>query len=230
MAKQTKKAAAEPADTSEEPDSKTFNPTLVLVLVTLSIIIVIAGVLLWNKHHQERLADQYTYNYFEFRRDPHDLYWETDVVVNGMLTTVPFWYYPTEVEDIPIDADMGALFTNFPKTGRVYVTLDPDLNGTAVQAGVQISRLTGSRFGILGLDTRSAFTSLPPDVPANASVPFNVVKCQNQSEHTLVVWLTKMDYTAVTHVDNCVRISGTDEQDLVRAADRLGYAILDIMP
>jgi len=99
----------------------------------------------WGRAHPPPTDD---YNNFRFVRDQN--YWYTEVEVGGRPLTVPFYSHPRDLADIPVDPSApGTVLALRDGAGALIIALDPEAGAVPVQAGVQISRLTGSRFQVL---------------------------------------------------------------------------------
>ncbi|MBD3203066.1 hypothetical protein GF327_02130 [Candidatus Woesearchaeota archaeon] len=162
-----------------------------------------------------------SYNGFDFTKI--DDTWYTNIVVNWQgkkLSYNPgFHYSPAETENISIDRNAGTVL-KLSGDQVVYISVDPELNSKSVIAGTEISKVLGKIFFITVKSAVSKNTD-------NPNIP--VVTCENVSDKTKVVMLRKGDTTQVLR-DNtgCIIVEGTDEDEIIRAADRLSYNLLGV--
>jgi hypothetical protein len=106
--------------------------------------------------------------------------------------------------------------------------MDPDgNNNTIVIAGVEIAKVTGQRYGLLNVDTHSAFIKQPKNTTADTGTP--VVTCSDANNKTMVIWITLSQKNIVYSYGNCVILEATSYRDMIRVADRLMYNLLGIM-
>jgi hypothetical protein len=196
---------------------------LTVGIVVLALIILIAGAVFLKRHAQDKDA----YNHFKFSKP--GLFWETAIERDGMITFVPFYFHPRDLESIPIEPGVQNKILNFTKNGTIIITLDPNLNSTMVQAGVQISRLTGERYGVLGFTTRSAITNLPEGMNASQNLTVPIINCDQANETLLVIRLTVGTIQGIGSRGNCIIVEGRNEDEVLRAAEKLDYLLLGIM-
>ncbi|RME53914.1 hypothetical protein D6783_00430 [Candidatus Woesearchaeota archaeon] len=167
--------------------------------------------------------EDFTYNYFPFERLGD--FWVTSISVEGRPYAIQLYYHPSEVENISFDPAAKALIVD-KRPKRLFVALDPDAGSVPVIAGVEIAKITGTGNQILNIPTRSAFFGRPPAQNAEGLV----VTCDTADENTTVVWIHVGEQTRVAASGDCILVEGATAQETVRAADRLVFALLGIMP
>jgi hypothetical protein len=167
------------------------------------------------------IQDTIEYNGFIFEKIGST--WYGNIVVDWSGKKIPynlqFYYSPKEVENISIDENAGVVL-KLRGDHTVYISLNPHLNTRAVIAGTEISKILGKVFFI---KVKSGMTK-PVE---NAKFP--VITCENISNKTKVVIMDVGNETKITlNKTGCIHVYGTDEQELIKAADRLAYNLLDI--
>lgn len=202
---------------SEKRSDKNFFYALGIIVVGILVLVLIG----LQFHGYEMNKD--SYNNFRFYQK--GMFWATFIEKDGMLTEIPFYYHPRELEEYVHQPGLEDLLLKH--NGSVLITLDPDLNSTAVQAAVQVSRMTGERFNILNLPTQVGITNLPEGSAGNSTYP--IVTCDDADNTTVVVWLKVGMVNSLYNSGNCIIIEGTDEQQLIRGAEKLDYLLLGIM-
>jgi hypothetical protein len=194
----------------------------ILILIFLAIVFV-------PKLIQKTKLDQNKYNNFEFVQK-EDKFWYTVIQKGEQPYWIPFYYHPRDLEDIPVEANLRAKFFDLQtNNGSIYITMDPDnANNTIIIAGVEIARITGERYGLLNVPTRSAFIKQPSNSTADTGTP--VVTCADANDKIMVIWITLSDKNMIySYGDNCLILEAKTYKDMIRVADRLMYHLLGIM-
>ncbi|MFB6199230.1 MAG: hypothetical protein ABEI52_13365 [Halobacteriaceae archaeon] len=205
-----------------------MNETTKTFLIAVGVIVgAFAAIVLWSYMSGPETK---SYNNFEFTKQGP--IWVTEASKNGQPYKLPFHYHSSAVEDVaaPSGIEQPLLRASMRDTNAtVFVTVPPTLSSKAVIAGVEISRLTGSRYKILNLTTHGALTA-KPDNPS-ASAPRPVVTCEQASyNNTFVIRIRKGPNNVITRADNgCIILEGKTDEDIIRVADRFAYMLLGIM-
>jgi hypothetical protein len=212
----------------EEEEKERGKKSNIYFLVAIGFIIVGIAVFITipTLVHKIQL-DKNTYNKFIFQKNGR--FWMTEIERNNLQNAIPFYFHPRELEDIPAELNLSGkiLPLTMNENASIIITLDPNLNTTAVQAGVQISRITGERYHILNIQTRSAITNPPANYVGNATFP--LATCKDATNATLVIWLRKGMVNGIFSEGNCIVVQGKDEDELLRSAEKFTYLILGIM-
>lgn len=173
----------------------------------------------WGKAHAAAPDD---YNFFRFAKVGE--FWYTQVEVEGRPLNIPFYSHPRDLAGIPVDpAAAEKVLALRGNAGRLIVALDPDAGGVPVKAGVQISRLTGSRYQVFNIPTSSALTRPEP----NTTIP--VMTCANATPTTVVLQIRLSGRNVVSAQGDCVLLEAASADDSIRVAERFGYALLGVM-
>lgn len=215
--------AAKLAGEGEKVDAPTKAvPTWKFLLVLGVLILVFFAILWWRDAQRERAARENAYNGFEFQRIQAGL-WSTRIEVGSQPYTIPFYHHPRELEDIIVDAD--ALLPVTRRPSQIFISIDPDAGSRPVVGGVEISRITGSRYNILNIPTRSALTR-----PSERQAQVPVVSCNSIPQNTTVIEFVQHNTTnAIVAEGDCVYLFYITPEDSVRVADRYAYELLQIM-
>ena len=138
---------------------------------------------------------------------------------NGVEYTLGLRTDPLSLEDIPVT---GTLNTRIFDDEIVYVTIDPfaGLTGQTVIAALEIDKVIDNEY-FYQVPVMSAMTEEYSDYP--------IKNCDDGTVTQTVVYLTLGDETKVYTHDYCIIVMGTDEAELIRAADRMVYTLLGIM-
>ena len=126
---------------------------------------------------------------------------------------------PASLENIPV---YGTLNTRIYDDEAVFITIDPNagLTGKTTIAALEIDKVIDNE-DIYGIPTYSAMTSEYGEYP--------VITCADANSDYTVIYLTLGEETIVYTQDYCIIVQGVDEDDLIRAADRMVYNLLGIM-
>ena len=191
-------------------------------------IIVFLGIVFIPKLIQKQKLDKYTYNNFQFiERD--DGFWYTLVQKADQPYWIPFYYHPTELEDIPVEPGLRSKFFEIADNqGKIFITLDPDSESNKVViAGVEISRITGGKYGLLNVPTSSAFIKPPTTSTTETGTP--IVRCEHSNNQTMVIWIALSELNLAYSQNYCVILEAKTYEDMIRVADRTMYHLLGIM-
>lgn len=196
-----------------------------MILLAFGIIILIIIGVVWYRAHtaaSERKANQY--NGFDFT--PADGLWVARIQVGVQPYDIPFYYHPRDTLMVLVDPTAVEPLANAPK--EVYVSVDPDAGSKVVIAGVEISRITGSKYNLLNLETHGAL-SRPP---ADTKVDLPVVNCTSANPDRVVIQFVQGKQDVIARSDknpSCIILQYTDVNESVRVADRFAYMLLQIM-
>ena len=170
-----------------------------------------------------QLSD-YMYNGFTFvEQEP---FWMTQVQLNDKRTTIPFYFHPESLEDVNYELGVAQKILELPPEGRVFITLDPD-NATPklAIAGVEISKIIGTKNNLLNIETHSATTKQEEGLEE-----YPVKTCADANDFTAVIYLSFGPNNLIYSEGNCVILEAINDEQLIRLADRLSYGLLGIMP
>ncbi len=128
---------------------------------------------------------------------------------------------PKNLENITIEPNIK---NKILSKQTIYFTIDPKENLTSISTigAIEISNIINRRLGIFNKETLGATTEFANNFT-------EVVNCNNITKTIGVIWLRRGPETKVFSEKDCVIVQGTDEWEIVRAADRLSAQILTIM-
>jgi len=214
--------------TKEEKTAKSKKQNLQFIIFTGIILITFLAIVFVPPYIKQVNLDKDKYNGFSFVKDKEGV-WYTVVQKGNQPYQIPFYYHPSELEDIPVDASIRDKFFNIrDNNGSIYITMDPDgKNNTIVIAGVEIAKVTGTRYGLLNVDTHSAFIKKPGNSTVDTGTP--IVTCSDANNKTMVIWITLSQKNIAYSHGNCIILEAVSYKDMVRVADRLMYDLLGIM-
>ena len=226
--KEEKTKSAKGKEKEEKSKKKPLSSTKKFLIFCAILVILFLALVIIPGIIKKANLEKYAYNNFEFVKKD-DGFWYTMIQKGAQPYWVPFYYHPTELEDIPVEPGLRAKFFEIRDNGgRIFITLDPDAeNNSVVVAGVEISRITGSRYDLLNVPTQSAFIKPPRNATTDTGTP--IVTCMNSNNQTMVIWITLSDLNVISSKNYCVVLEARTYGDMIRAADRLMYHLLGIM-
>lgn len=201
---------------------------ILALLIVTALLIVFA--IIFVRHEQSQTV--IPYNGFEFteKTSGNKTVWLTRIEVNGRVYDIPFYYLPTEVEDVLFEPGIAdAISQAAIRPELVYITLDPDGGSRPVVGAVEISRLLGDRYHLLNLNVKATLKgpSLDGSDTLNNSLPY--ITCANATDGLLVVQYEQSSMNRVWHEGNCIRVAYETPEDSIRVSDRFAYELLSIM-
>lgn len=199
-----------------------------IVIISTVLILMLLGIVLVPKWLGENKFENDKYNNFEFIEDS-DGFWNTVVNKNGQPYALTFYYHPREVENVIVEQNIRNKFFDMQaKNGTIFISVDPNQgDNKVVVAGVEISKITGTRFGLLNVNTKSGFLKAPVGATTNTNTP--VVSCEDANNKTMVVAIAVTNKNLVSSRENCIILEAASSNESVMVADRLMYHLLGIM-
>jgi len=218
--------ADEVDDDKSKAAAKKRNTVRFVILAAVLVIIMLSLVAVPQYVRKAKLEND-KYNNFEFVFQ--DNLWYTMLQKGDQPYWVPFYYHPTQLEDIPVEIGLRVKFFDLrDNNGSIYITMDPDGNDNKIViAGVEIAKITGQAYQLLNVPTHSAFIKQPKNASVNSETP--IVTCGQASNRTMVIWLTLSDKNIAYSRGNCIVLEAMTYNDTVRVADRTMYNLLGIM-
>lgn len=207
---------------------KPLSNTAKFLIFCAVLVIIFLGLVIIPRVITKAKLEKYKYNNFEFVQRG-DGFWYTLVQKGAQPYWIPFYYHPTELEDIPVEPGLRAKFFEIKdNNGSIFITIDPDSESNKIViAGVEISRITGSRYDLLNVPTSSAFIKPPTAGSAETGTP--TVTCMHSNNKTMVIWITLSGLNVVSSKNYCVVLEARTHEDMIRVADRTMYHLLGIM-
>lgn len=129
---------------------------------------------------------------------------------------------PNDLQKIPVD---NGIRKKIWDAKEVFLTINPNLNltGKTTIAALEIDKFFDNKY-FLNKPTKSAFTEIYAK-DANHTIK----TCKDAANSTAVVWLRTGAETKVFTEEGCVVVQGIDEDNMIRAADRLALYSIGIM-
>ncbi len=127
---------------------------------------------------------------------------------------------PLSLEDITVD---GMVNTRIYGDEQIYITINPEANLTskATIAALEIDKVIDNVY-LYNIPVASAMTQ-------ENDYGYPVKDCADGTDTSTIIWLTLGSETIVFTENYCIIVVGTDEDELIRAADRFVYELLGIM-
>jgi hypothetical protein len=199
-----------------------------LVVFSAALIIVLLLLVFVPSYLRQKQSQDDKYNGFDFVKREDNL-WYTVVNKGDQPYSLPFYYHPRDLEDVVVDRNVrGKFFAIRDNNGSIFVAFDPDSESNRIViAAVEVAKITGERYGLLNVPTRSAFTKSPGDALTDTEIP--VKTCKDADNKTIVVWLVVTDKNLVSSNGYCVILEARNYTETIRVADRLVYDLLGIM-
>jgi len=195
------------------------NSSIIIIATIIIVGLIILFFSIKYLYHPETVEEKYDYNGFTFTKVPSYGLWFTEIQKENKIFRIPFRYSPMEVQDIPVDRDVYSIIFN---SKVIYTTVPNNLSSVAVIALTELGRITGTRYGILNIPSIGALTHSKGD-----ETP--VKTCEDAVNGTGVILFDVGNETKIYLKEECVIVQGTDEWEIVRAADRLTFGLLGIM-
>ncbi len=192
---------------------------------TIIWIIIIVTVLLFStiivlKIHQEKKFSTIVWDYHGFQIHKEGLAYKTKIFLNENQFPVYIGLRsdPRDVENISLADGYQELL----KKKQIYVTIEPETNlsGKTTLAALEIDEIIDNPF-LYNIPVNSAMTR-----PYHNST---VMTCADVNQTVGVVWLRLGSETKISNDRGCIVITGVYEDDLIRAADRLVYTLLQVI-
>ncbi|MBU4492858.1 MAG: hypothetical protein KKA61_00645 [Nanoarchaeota archaeon] len=201
-------------EVKEESDKNSSRNIIIAVIVILGLIILFFSIK--YLYHPKTNEDSYVYNGFKFTKVSN--LWFTEVQINNKLFRISMRYSPRELEHIGVEP---GIYEKIVSSKKIYFTVPGNLSSVAVLAITELGRIVGTRYGILNIPSQSALTE------GNGTL---VKTCKDAVNDTGVILFKTGNTTAVYSDKNCVIVQGVEEWEIVKAADRVTFGLLGIMP
>ena len=208
--------SSEPDEKKEEADKNSSRNIIIAVIVILGLIILFFSIR--YLYHPETNEDNYMYNGFKFTKVSN--LWFTEVQINNKLFRISMRYSPRELEHIGVEP---GTYEKIVSSKKIYFTVPGNLSSVAVLAITELGRIVGTRYGILNIPSQSALTE------ASDNGTF-VKTCKDAVNGTRVILFRRGNSTEVYSDKDCIIVQGKDDWDIVKAADRVTFGLLGIMP
>lgn len=197
-----------------------------ITIVILALVVILVGVGVYVLFFTDQDTVEHNYKYtngqtvFDIKKlNPTETYITFFVGKEGEAYTIILRNDPLSLEDIPV---YGTLHTRIFNDKVIYITIDPDagLTGKTTLAALEIDKIIDNE-KLYKIPVYSAMTKEYQSYP--------VKTCDDATDSSTVIYLGLSNETFVQTYNYCILITGKDEDDLIRAADRFDLTLLGIM-
>jgi len=195
--------------------SSTKNIILILIMI-IGLLILFFSIKYF--YHPTPAEESYVYNGFKFTKVSS--LWLTEIQLDNTLFRITTRYSPNELEHINVEP---GIYEKIVGSKGIYFTVSGNLSSVSVLAITELGRIIGTRYGLLNIPSQAALT----ESDDNETL---VKTCKDAVNGTGVIWFKLGNTTAAYSDQNCVIIQGTEEWDIVKAADRVTFGLLGVMP
>jgi len=197
-----------------------------IFLVIMIILLILFGIIMFA-YQKDKYSDIFfKYNNFEVHKvnffDKGFAYKIRLVsLVDNKLYTIESRYDPRVLEEIPVNINLNDIYNK----KALFITMDQNATGVSVLAATEISKVTGNSL-IFRYPISDTFGALKEPIEGKN---VTVMTCNNVSENIGVIFFEISNKSEIHSNNGCVILSGKDENDLIRVADRLMLVLLGIM-
>lgn len=140
---------------------------------------------------------------------------------SGKQIPIAFRLDPRNASNISIDNTSVEQILNSKK---IYVIVDPDETelGKIAVAAAEISRIPP----IYGITIVGAYSK--DSNPPNPNVPIRTCSDASNMTSTSIIYLNVGNSTGIVNDNGCIHVDGKTADDLILAADKLGYNLVGI--
>ena|SRR3989344_1931463 len=128
---------------------------------------------------------------------------------------------PRKLESIPIESNIKSKIID--GKNESFITMSENATSLSVIAAAEISKIIGNSY-FFALPTHGALTSQP-----KGKNNLTIKTCEDVTKTTSIIYLKIAAQTKIYSEEDCVIIEGKDENDLIKAADRLSLTLLGVM-
>lgn len=214
-----------------KPDPRAERRALLFVIgVALLIILIFGGWIGYTRWHTLSVIEKNRYNGFDFTemKEGNSTIWVTRIEANGQPYVIPFYYHPRETESVVLEERITDRFQSKTPPKVIFLTFDPKSGTYPVIGGVEISRVTGYRYKLFNIETRSALQQ-----PTGSGAEQLILTCANATQQAAILSFDFGDKNIVYRDQQnpwCIHLEYRTPEDAVRVADRFVYGLLRIMP
>jgi hypothetical protein len=140
---------------------------------------------------------------------------------SGKQIPVAFRLDPRNASNISID---NTSVKQILDSKKIYIVVDPDETelGKIAVAAAEISRIPP----LYGITVVGAYSK--DSNPPNPNVPIRTCSDASNATSTSIIYLNVGNSTGIENTNGCIHIDGKTADDLILAADKLGYNLVGI--
>jgi len=200
----------------EGSDKSSIKNIMLILIMIIGLLILFFSIKYF--YHPTPAEESYVYNGFKFTKVSS--LWLTEIQLDNTLFRITTRYSPNELEHINVEP---GIYEKIVGSKGIYFTVSGNLSSVSVLAITELGRIIGTRYGLLNIPSQAALT----ESDDNETL---VKTCKDAVNGTGVIWFKLGNTTAAYSDQNCVIIQGTEEWDIVKAADRVTFGLLGVMP
>ena len=183
------------------------------------LVVIFISLLFYGRQSLEKEKTKDDYNGFKFYFDANQKAWFTQIQIGKVPYTIPFHFHPIELEDIVVEDNVeNIILLNRPE--NIIIAVPPDSSSQIALAGIEISKLTGERFQVLNIPTRSAVNEPVEGLP--------LATCDDANQKTVVISMKRSNKNLVSSKGRCIVLEFKVNESL-RVADAFVYHLIKIM-
>ena len=195
---------------------------ITIMVVVIFLVIISTFYFFVFKETSEQDPNNYIYNDFRVIKSQNPNI--VGYAIIGYLEDQPYQFNlrndPIHTENITVQENAREILLTKPK---VYLTMAPNLTSKSVIAALEVANTISRKLGIYNIETIGALTRPAPNNPTE------VITCDNITQKQNVILFKLGDETKVFLEGECIIIQGTNEWEIIRAADRLVYDVLEVI-
>jgi hypothetical protein len=215
----TKPKTKEESRTKKKSMSSGLQFLIFIIVLILLMIGLLYGLPKYKEYKQEQIDDKTKFNGFDFYYDENQGYWITQVQIGRTPYNIPFYHHPTDLKGIKIQYGIeDIILLQRPK--NIIISVPPDSNSQIALAAIEISKITGDRFQMLKIPTKSAVSSKAEGLP--------VANCNNASQETVVIQFIKSNKNLISSQGRCIKLEFKNNES-IQVADAFAYSLVKII-
>ncbi|MFH1589799.1 MAG: hypothetical protein ABIB43_04500 [archaeon] len=189
------------------------------ILVILVVIILFFGFVAVEKIIKDNKYVENDYNKFQFFYDENQEIWYTQIQIGNVPYNIPFYYHPRDLKDVVVEPDIENIIL-LKRPENIIITVPGDSSSQLALAGIEVSKITGTRFQVLKIPTASALNEPITGMP--------YATCESANEKTVVISFEKSKNNVIRSENRCIILEFKDNES-VRVADTFVFHLLKIM-
>jgi len=208
-------------DSKDEKTLTSSKASIGKMMVVVFLILLVIFFVFWGINKSKASKYSFEYNGINFKMTQFGYDVEFYVNEGEFPVVMSVRNDPRELEDISI----GDVKHLVEKKEQIYIAIDPydNLTGKTTVAALEINYFIDNPY-LYGIPVNSAFLKEFDDMENQT-----IKTCEDSFGNTTVVWLRVGDETGVFEEDGCLVVQGSDESEIIMAADRLVLTLVGIM-